>query len=247
MHLAGKSHAAKCRAAKLEEVMYVTQRDRLEYVLSGSAVIRTNHIKPKTKRQCQECLSQLPAGWEAFTDPESKKIYYWHDASQTVEWDRSKLTVQPGAQLDQPEANRQSQTQTSEAESEPRPHLPDGWEEHIDTKSGNPYYFHKASRTTQWERPEPTILPPGWMKVPQEDGTYYYADLETQTSQFEAPASFVHQKWSRQKDVHGTTVWQCEELNLYFYETDQDWIRVEDNQGRMYWSCAQRGIRFFEP
>lgn len=51
MHLGGKSHASKCCEAKLEEVMYVMQRDRLEYVLSGSAVIRTNHIKPKIKLQ----------------------------------------------------------------------------------------------------------------------------------------------------------------------------------------------------
>ena len=33
------------------------------------------------------------------------------------------------------------------------PSVPDGWKEIADPKSGRFYYTHKASGTTQWERP----------------------------------------------------------------------------------------------
>ena len=34
-----------------------------------------------------------------------------------------------------------------------------GWQEYIDPKSGNPYYYNLASRKTQWERPASYTAP----------------------------------------------------------------------------------------
>jgi len=54
----------------------------------------------------------LPEGWEAFTDPASKKIDYWHDASQIVvgeiEGGRAAALAKQSATDGQPDPEQQA-------------------------------------------------------------------------------------------------------------------------------------------
>lgn len=169
----------------------------------------------------------------------------------------------------------------AEKEDEEEP-LPEGWSMHIDEASGCAFYCN--AETSQWERPsgrdpadaeagvagdvasrqlEATqplsgpSLPPGWQAVQQDDaGPYYYADAETQASQWSPPAAYVHGDWARQVDYEGCLAataaaprayWYSSVFGIRFYEDDVgDWRRLVDHAGRTYWSNAVSGERFFE-
>jgi len=152
--------------------------------------------------------------------------------------------------------------------------LPEGWQEHIDAGSHSKYFYDTRTGVSQWERPgasaileivtnvtpntEPAKpvpangqrstmdLPPGWQAVWHEsDGRYYYADVETQSSQWEVPEPYVPSDWSRHVDASGRAYWIAAESNLSFYE-DGSWHRIVDHNGRVYWSSSERNLRFFE-
>mmetsp|Transcript_56262 Transcript_56262/g.147946 ORF Transcript_56262/g.147946 Transcript_56262/m.147946 type:complete len:583 (-) Transcript_56262:70-1818(-) len=107
-----------------------------------------------------------------------------------------------------------------------------------------------------WARPGPGIaggddqqrLPPGWQAVPfpDEPGKEYYADIETQASQWERP-TYVHGDWRRLVDPKGLAYWACTSpMTESFYESDPPWQRVADHAGRIYWSNQETRTRFFE-
>lgn len=92
-------------------------------------------------------------------------------------------------------------------------------------------------------------LPPGWTAVwHAETSQYYYADLEEQAAQWEAPPAYVHGAWSRQADPAGRVFWECLDFDgCSFYEHgDSGWIRLVDREGRFYWSHPPTRTRFFE-
>merc|ERR1712048_1408587 len=207
-HLGGKAHAFKCRDAKLEEIMYVKERERLEYILTGKPVVRLGFTRPKSdilsqsqnsraNDQAQTITEALPEGWEAYTDPNTTTVYFWHSATETVEWDRSRLQAQS-------EGEMQASTQLEhdlDVQAKPQCALPDGWEVYTDPHSRRVYYFHSATNHAQWKRPlavqslcdlkaQPAAeaLPPGWTRLwDSKCGRYYYADLQEQRSQIDPP------------------------------------------------------------
>merc|ERR1719150_1441119 len=114
--------------------------------------------------------------------------------------------------------------------------LPEGWKEYYDENSGCKYYSNGC--TSQWERPCPPksshldapslqpiytgqMLPPGWTAIWQtEFSRQYYADVETQTAQWEAPPTYVHGDWSRGIDQFGQAFWASKRRNISFYENE---------------------------
>jgi len=113
----------------------------------------------------------------------------------------------------------------------------------------------QAKNTLACKVPKRTgMLPPGWIEVwDAEMARYYYADVEAQATQWEAPPPYVHGSWTRQADAAGYGFWIChdnsaggKDANLFYEHGDRDWVRIVDEIGRTYWSHPPTGTRFFE-
>eukprot|EP00747_Dinoflagellata_sp_TGD_P207026 gnl/TRDRNA2_/TRDRNA2_80638_c0_seq1.p1 gnl/TRDRNA2_/TRDRNA2_80638_c0~~gnl/TRDRNA2_/TRDRNA2_80638_c0_seq1.p1 ORF type:complete len:630 (+),score=122.07 gnl/TRDRNA2_/TRDRNA2_80638_c0_seq1:38-1927(+) len=154
-------------------------------------------------------------------------------------------------------SSRSTKTSSSSTARSGAPDLPKGWEEYRDPQSGCSYYYNPSKGISVWERPgqerpveapekpAPTLLPPGWTSVPC-DGGCYYADVQTQASQWQAPEAYVHGDWGRFVDPAGRAYWSSPQKKVSFYEDDTNWSRLQDQQNREYWSNDILGIRFFE-
>merc|ERR1712196_446063 len=108
-----------------------------------------------------------------------------------------------------------------------------------------------ATTTTTEAAPEvhkpETRLPPGWRAVWNEaEELYYYADVESQASQWDAPPAYEHIDWKRRNDPEEYAFWVSRALNISFYEEDEKWQRLVDHKGQIYWSNREMQIRFFE-
>ena len=68
------------------------------------------------------------------------------------------------------------------------PALPEGWSSAV-SPDGRTYFYHAATRTTQWKPPaaEAAALPPGWRRVQDARGRWYYFHKETRTTQWGPP------------------------------------------------------------
>jgi len=66
--------------------------------------------------------------------------------------------------------------------------LPEGWSSAV-SPDGRTYFYHAATRTTQWKPPaaEAAALPPGWRRVQDARGRWYYFHKETRTTQWGPP------------------------------------------------------------
>lgn len=244
MHLGGNTHARKCRAAKVDEILYIKERDRLELMRNGQPVVRSGHKMPKP-------------GSKAAEKPVEKQVSE-KQVSQAIAKDVEKVAtpsksgndaISVGGNGDAGATGENAVTMTPSATDS----LPSGWEEYIDTQTGASYYYNAARQISQWEhpqqsRPQPLhTLPPGWKVAWDEDGKQYYADLESQTSQWEPPTPYVHGDWTRQVDAAGQAFWTCSNPPMSFHETtDSSWQRLVDCDNRIYWSHARLRIRFFE-
>jgi len=71
------------------------------------------------------------------------------------------------------------------------PTLPPGWETGIDSESGNPYYFNRATGESSWGPPV-AGLAPGWeTAVDPESGKQYFYNPATGESTFDPPRAPV--------------------------------------------------------
>lgn len=218
LHLGGDKHAKRCRSTGNDELIYIKERSRLEVMSTGMPVVRTGFKAPK-----RGSSSGSKAGTSSSKIPSEKGVA--------------------------------GQAQKSA--------LPEGWEQYTDTQSGCAYFYNPSTKVSQWERPEAprktipdaSSLPPGWQVVMAEEpapereaqGSWYYADLEMQVSQWDPPPAYVHSDWNRQVDPAGRPFWTSKELDMAFYESDSKWQRLVDQKGTIYWSNQEQGIRFFEP
>jgi len=247
MHLGGNTHAKKCRSINADELLYIKERDRLELFRSGQPVVRSGHKVPKPGRKAVEMPMEQRESQA--TAPEVEQV-----ASPSQ---RGSDTVGVGGTEDVGAAGEVRATVASSDAG----NLPPGWEKFVDTQTGEPYFYNAARKISQWELPEPSPrqclqqslqqslqqLPPGWQMAWDQHGKEYYADLETQSSQWEAPPRYVHGDWTRQVDAAGLAFWTCSSPSLSFHETnDNSWQRIVDGDHRIYWSNKQLGIRFFE-
>ena len=72
------------------------------------------------------------------------------------------------------------------------PALPQGWSSAV-SPDGRTYFYHVATRTTQWKPPAATpaeaaaLLPPGWRRVQDAKGRWYYFHRESRSTQWGPP------------------------------------------------------------
>ena len=71
------------------------------------------------------------------TDPDSGDVYYYNSRTEETSWDRPHAKAAAGE---------------SEGE-EPKPSLPEGWEQETDPDSGDVYYYNSETGETSWDRP----------------------------------------------------------------------------------------------
>ena len=75
-----------------------------------------------------------------------------------------------------------SRTTTAGSHEPTLPTLPQGWRSAVNP-DGRPYYYHAATRRTQWKPPAPTAeaaaLPPGWRRVQDARERWYYFHRES--------------------------------------------------------------------
>ena len=120
----------------------------------------------------------LPEGWVETKDPSSGKVYYYHSQTKQTQWDRPGAAAQPaataaaeggaaqpaassGAAADaaKPDAASTPAAGTAAGTAAPAPGgadggpLPEGWAAATDQGSGKVYFYHAASKQTQWTRP----------------------------------------------------------------------------------------------
>lgn len=212
----------------------------------------------------------LAHGWTQHLDPASGCSYYHHASTQASQWERpseplvdtsatsvpvSPAATEPARTWEEPLWARQ---EPARAQDEPAwtPEPARAWEEEPARTPEEPSQaWEEPSTYTQdpdllsgEKRCPQAVLPPGWQAVwCEETRRYYYADVETQISQWDQPETYVHRDWRRQVDPGGRAFWNCSQLQISFYETDGTWQRNVDESQRIYWSNQANGIRFLEP
>lgn len=274
MHLGGDKHAKKCRASNNEELMYVKEQERMELVSTGKPVVRTGFKAPRkpekqdavepskdsvhlgqrndsaqadhrvnvgkidkheqtavasnakagppSRPECQP----LPPEWQEFTDVASGCKYYFNSHTQASTWDR------PGP----PAPAQIAQAPAAQA------HIKSTSRGAVDLKTSPSAAGYSSPKMTA-----PMRLPPGWQAVWNEsEGLNYYADVETQASQWDTPLPYAHGDWKRRVDPKGLAFWVSAEKGMSFYEQDSAWQRLLDQKRTVYWSNKDLGLRFFE-
>jgi len=217
MHLGGDRHAKKCRSMGYNEIIYVPERDRLEFLTNGRPVVRTDFEAPKDKSSSSKATKAassgstaarsgsssspqvdqqpLPSGWEAHVDPESGSQYYWNPSTKKSQWDR------PGTN---PSNGKDSA-------------LPPGWQAVWNDAQGRYYYADIEAQRVQWEPPPPHSQG-AWARQIDPAGKAFWSCGSS----------------SRKEEA------------TWFYEDSPDWRRLVDSDSRVYWSSPSTGIRFFE-
>ena len=250
-HLGGAQHAGACRDKGHEEIIFVKEHNRLEYLHNGMAVARHGSTEPSKSSRSRRCRStpstgergqaghsytasaaapgdassnDLPEGWTAYKDPNTNTVYYWHEGRQHHQYKKPLARLEPEPEVLHPALVAQPEPQPKLLHPAPKP-LPDGWQQHEDPDTKSVYYYNVVGKFSQWEPPITALhesLPPGWLRIwDDEQASYYYADMVALTSQFEAPAPHLPKYWERRSDLTGRMYWACEELGFEFFEVEQ--------------------------
>jgi hypothetical protein len=92
----------------------------------------------------------LPAGWVKKYNEKKAKDYYYHAETKTSQWAAPEGTVVTSGSN---AGGSSAQTTSSDAGEI----LPAGWVKKFNEKKGKDYYFHAATKTSQWSAPEGTV------------------------------------------------------------------------------------------
>jgi phage-related protein len=99
----------------------------------------------------------LPAGWVKKHNEKKGKDYYFHASSKTSQWTAPEGTVSAAAAG----SIATSEAATSSAVTSFVEKLPIGWVKKHNEKKGKDYYYHQATKTSQWTPPEGTTMSSG--------------------------------------------------------------------------------------
>merc|ERR1711971_432072 len=92
-------------------------------------------------------------------------------------------------------------------------------------------------------------LPPGWISSRDPAShNWYYQDVETRLSTWNAPPQYLPTDWKRVEQEQHSAYWCSKKLEIKFYEHGQaEWQRIIFDPDRgAYWYNAKLNIRFFE-
>eukprot|EP00930_Biecheleria_cincta_P020049 TRINITY_DN15153_c0_g1_i1.p1 TRINITY_DN15153_c0_g1~~TRINITY_DN15153_c0_g1_i1.p1 ORF type:complete len:809 (+),score=143.47 TRINITY_DN15153_c0_g1_i1:91-2517(+) len=147
---------------------------------------------------------ELPPGWIKMTSKSEKgKEYYLHKGTGTTqlgppcpgppedlpgEWEKVAKRSELGAFYYYNRATGKFSNTRPEGDAPDagKSALPEGWTEETSSK-GQKYYFHKASNTSQFERPASQDLPSGWTIMTSSKGQKYYFHKASGKSQYDRP------------------------------------------------------------
>jgi hypothetical protein len=119
-------------------------------------------------------MSDLPEGWEEFTDSTTHKMYYYNSLSGETAWERpmeeasnpidepeivvERIRNEESSPEDQPmnPAAAEINTGASRVSEQEAPSMPEGWEETIDPTTQQVYFYNSITGKTAWERPAVT-------------------------------------------------------------------------------------------
>eukprot|EP00439_Symbiodinium_sp_Y106_P019681 s4304_g2.t1 len=142
LHIHGQRHVKKARQMSKEDIIFVQEKNQLEYTQTGEIVVRKNFEIPRGRVKPASVPTPLPEGWQSNIDPNSGKAYYWHvDNSAQPQWEH------PG--ISSPKSARST---SSQSPSKYMRALPDDWEEH-ETDDGRRFYYCLRTLRVQWQRP----------------------------------------------------------------------------------------------
>ena len=145
-------------------------------------------------------------GWYQAVDPTSNRPYYIHKEKRLTQWarptDEELGLVEPSSSNEAavaPPASPKKSTDQSRGK----------WQKRIDKRSGKTYYVNKATRQSQWEKPEGFVDEEAaattaaaakkpkkksrsfkhgiWQVRKDKKGRVYYANTETMKTQWEKP------------------------------------------------------------
>lgn len=261
-HLGGNVHLKQVKKSNLKEFYFVEPKMRLEDLLTGKPVVRSDHKEPRSKHSSSSRRSRekdrvktnddadpvVPSGWERFFDQGHGCHYYYNAETQTSQWElpqaKAEVTTPSAVEAVSRESVQSSETMADCTTRQVETVARDCSGSESQSRSGD------TARTNNEHLPHATEsadgndqLPPGWAQLTSTDGQTYYADLETGQSQWVAPPPHVQEEWSRHGQ-NGQATWSCKDFS--FREDDQGYCRLIDPQHRVYWTCPN-GVRFFEP
>ena len=143
--------------------------------------------------------TNLPAGWVAQTDSASGRVFYANALTGHTQWSPPAVPNALHSTERTPEHTPSPKAQLEVQPIEAR--LPGGWEERVDPTTARPFYVHRVTGASQWERPKDppvqsseapagadAMLPPGWQERSDQSGRIFYANLESGATQWERPS-----------------------------------------------------------
>ncbi|KAJ3695697.1 hypothetical protein LUZ60_001074 [Juncus effusus] len=141
----------------------------------------TEQNRQKIHEETKNIDSELPPGWIEAKDPSSGVTFYHNQSTGESQWDRPCQISASSAQSTIAASSAQSAVQSaSSAQSTVQyassaqntvesassiQSLPDGWVETIDPSTGLKYYCNVKTQVSQWEHPNPALLPRQFRKV----------------------------------------------------------------------------------
>jgi len=260
MHLGGNQHAKKCRSKKEAEIIYVKQKGRLEQVHTGQPVVRTGFKMPRPAEEAAASMAMATKA-SASTAEVSRATPEAATASKNAAGAGTATTArEASATPPLPDGwEEHIDTATGRLFYFDRTNQVSQWERPAPppVPAAQPPQSPQAQATAAAAQPaaagggEVGLLPPGWQQVwSEENDAWYYADIETQASQWKPPPAYVKRAWQRKVGTQGHATWTCSELSQSFLESESDnggqWQRLVDQQNRIYWSNSTKSIRFFE-
>mmetsp|Transcript_42105 Transcript_42105/g.97473 ORF Transcript_42105/g.97473 Transcript_42105/m.97473 type:complete len:600 (+) Transcript_42105:210-2009(+) len=209
LHLSGDKHSRRCRAMKHDELIYIQQRDRLEVMSTGQAVVRSGCKPPKRNSSSKAATrafgggdapladkAPLPPGWEQHKDTASGQFYYYNTSTGVSQW-------HPPASL----------SVRVEKQDEAPPGLPPGWQVvHVKEEPGVWYYADIETQASQWE-PPPAYIHEDWKREVDPKGKAFWRCTQKNMSFYESDPA-----WQRLVDQKGVIYWSNQERGIRFFE-----------------------------
>ncbi|CAJ1020544.1 WW domain containing protein, putative [Leishmania lindenbergi] len=204
----GSLHTVTTATSPLTVVQHASPPSAMPPLSSTSPLSATNGVAGAATSIGEPMVSTtLPVEWGLVYDAAQQRHYYAH----TDATGRTRSTWQhPLGPQKQLELEEQVQTWRAarlhsphSTQLQPSSALPDGWEERTDPQTRRTFYVDHKSKTTSWERPQPTVanvsshasgsgamaLSPPWeARVDPSTGRTFYVNHETKTTSWEPPA-----------------------------------------------------------
>ncbi|CBZ25295.1 conserved hypothetical protein [Leishmania mexicana MHOM/GT/2001/U1103] len=204
----GPLHTVTTTTSPPAVVQHASPPSAMPPPLSTSSVSTANGVAGAAVSLGEPMVSTtLPVEWALVYDAARQRHYYAYTDTTGRTHSTWQHPLGPQKQL---ELEEQVQAwRAARLQPQLNSALPDGWEERTDPKTGRTFYVDHKSKTTTWERPQPSVaappsaanvgshasgggamaLPAMWeARVDPRTGRTFYINHETKTTSWERPA-----------------------------------------------------------